>query len=89
MLPAAFDAGPTAPTLIALKALLHLGISAVIDLLLFFSQQPARCWTSFPLLQVAVELLRLTEEHGIDSWVSPTLNNKPYSIAGVSRWMKH
>jgi hypothetical protein len=38
---------------------------------------------------VAVELLRLTEEHGIDSWVSPALNNKPYSIAGVSRWMQH
>jgi len=34
-------------------------------------------------LQVAVELLKLTEDHGRDAWVNPTLNKKPYSIAGV------
>eukprot|EP00775_Hariotina_reticulata_P004522 gene4522-4774_t len=35
--------------------------------------------------QVAVELLRLTEQHGMDSWVDPRLNSKPYSIVGVTK----
>lgn len=34
---------------------------------------------------MAVELLKLTEDHGRDAWVSH-LNKKPYSIAGVS-WL--
>jgi hypothetical protein len=35
-------------------------------------------------VQVAIEILKLTEDHGTDAWENPTLNKKPYSIAGVS-----
>jgi hypothetical protein len=35
-------------------------------------------------LQVAVELLKLTDAHGRDAWVNSTLNKKLYSITGVS-----
>jgi hypothetical protein len=34
--------------------------------------------------QVAVELLKLSAEHGQESWANAMLNKKPYSIAGVS-----
>jgi hypothetical protein len=34
--------------------------------------------------QVAVELLKLSAEHGQESWVNAMINKKPYSIAGVS-----
>lgn len=35
--------------------------------------------------QVAVELLKLAADHGLDSWVDPRLNKKPYSISGVTK----
>jgi hypothetical protein len=42
------------------------------------------CMHACIYMQVAVELLKLTEAHGLDAWVNPTLNKKPYSITGVS-----
>ena len=34
--------------------------------------------------QVAVELLKLAEKHGVDTWREATLNRKTFSIKGVS-----
>jgi hypothetical protein len=34
-------------------------------------------------LQVAVELLRLAAEHGVESWRGPTIAGKPINIKGV------
>lgn len=45
------------------------------------------CMFMFMVMQVAVELLKLTEDHGLDSWVNPTLDKKAFSIAGVGHDM--
>jgi hypothetical protein len=34
--------------------------------------------------QVAVELLKLAEQHGVDTWKEATLDKKAFSIKGVS-----
>lgn len=46
---------------------------------------PTAVLPSTVIAQVAVELLKLTEDHGLDAWVGPTLNKKPFGITGVSR----
>lgn len=39
----------------------------------------------FRAAQVAIELLKLTEDHGLDSWVNPCLDKQLFSIAGVRK----